>query len=206
MPPTETRPDPTTITSGAELRRWYWLKSELVTLCQFHGLTYAGQKFDILDRIAHFLDTGEKQSPRQPRAKTTSRFDWHSEPLTPDTRITDSYKNTQNVRRFFLAECGPAFKFNRLFMAWMTSNTGKTLADAVQEYKRLAAQAAQPGYQSEIAHHNQFNKYTRDFLAAHPDADMALVRKVWAAKRALPSETGRHVYEPGDLELISPSQ
>jgi len=31
-----------------------------------------------------------------------SSFNWHGKPLSRDTPITGSYKNTQNVRRFFL--------------------------------------------------------------------------------------------------------
>jgi hypothetical protein len=28
-------------------------------------------------------------------------FDWHADPITPRTKITATYRNTQNVRRFF---------------------------------------------------------------------------------------------------------
>ena len=44
-------------------------------------------------------------------------FDWHSDPITRETPITRSYRNTQNVRRFFKAQCGAGFKFDRTFMA-----------------------------------------------------------------------------------------
>jgi hypothetical protein len=46
-------------------------------------------------------------------------FDWHSDPIARDTPITKAYRNTQNVRRFFKAECGDHFKFDRAFMAWL---------------------------------------------------------------------------------------
>ena len=198
----EQRPDIAAITTGAELKRWYWLKAELLDEIRRRGLRQAGGKFDLLDRLAHFLDTGEPDLPRPPRRKTRSTFDWHTEPLTRDTIITDSYKNTQNVRRFFVQECGPAFRFNRLFMAWMKENAGKTLADAVAEYTRLAQEAAQDGHQSEIAHHNQFNQYTRDFLADNPERGMADVRRAWAWKRSQPSEDGRHRYARSDLTVF----
>jgi hypothetical protein len=44
-------------------------------------------------------------------------FDWHADAITRDTPITKSYRNTQNVRRFFKAQCGDDFKFDRPFMA-----------------------------------------------------------------------------------------
>ncbi|MGJ8528243.1 DUF6434 domain-containing protein [Maritalea sp.] len=66
-----------------------------------------------------------------------SNFDWHSEHLTPDTIITDSYKTSQNVRRFFTQQLGNDFKFTIASMTWMKENVGKTLGEAVIEIQRL---------------------------------------------------------------------
>ena len=195
----DARPDIASIKTGTALRRWYWRKTDLVEHARSLGLKTGGGKFEILDRIAHFLDTGE--APREAAQKPKSRFDWHSAELTPQTEITDSYRNTQNVRRFFKAQVGDAFKFNIEFMAWMKANTGRTLADAVVEYHAMRAREAAPGFQSKIADHNQFNQYTRDFLAANPDLGLKDVRRVWALKIQQPSDTGRHTYDPADLEL-----
>jgi Domain of unknown function (DUF6434) len=64
----------------------------------------------------------------------TEKFDWHSGDITLDTPVTKSYRNTQRVRRFFIAECGPDFKFDRAFMAWMKDGNPKTMGDAVKEW------------------------------------------------------------------------
>jgi hypothetical protein len=165
------------------------------------GLRAIGGTFTILDRIAHFLDIGETIWPGDKRDKPTLTFDWHSADLTPETVITDSYKISQNVRRFFKAHARESFTFNIAFMKRMRENTGKTLADAVNQYQRLKAEERRPGFRSKIAHHNQFNQYTRDFLADYPQPGMADVRKFWALKRDTPSENGRHVYHPSDLDL-----
>ncbi|MEL6959356.1 MAG: DUF6434 domain-containing protein [Pseudomonadota bacterium] len=200
MAPRQTqRPDIATIKRADDLRQWYWLKSELVAHAKALGLKTTGGKFDILDRIAYFLDHGT--APDEVAEKTSSKFDWHKAQLTPDTVLTDSYKNSQNVRRFFQSHADPKFKFNIEFMAWMKANPGKTLADAVTEYHAMKAREAAPDHQSKIAHHNQFNQYTRDFLADNPDLGMDDVRRVWAKKRALPSKDGRHRYDPSDLRL-----
>jgi hypothetical protein len=66
-------------------------------------------------------------------------FDWHSEQITRATPITKSYRNTQNVRRFFKSECGNAFRFDRPFMAWLKNGTKKTMGDAADEWLRRAA-------------------------------------------------------------------
>ncbi|MGE6385125.1 DUF6434 domain-containing protein [Pseudomonas sp. NPDC078416] len=63
-------------------------------------------------------------------------FDWHSESLSRDTPVTQDYRNTQNVRRFMTAQCGPAFKFDRAFMAWIRNDSPKTLGDVVDEWQR----------------------------------------------------------------------
>ncbi|WDG40139.1 DUF6434 domain-containing protein [Pseudomonas synxantha] len=66
-------------------------------------------------------------------------FDWHSGPLTRATPVTPNYKNTQNVRRFMLEQCGPTFKFNRPFMAWIRNGDPKTKGDVVDEWRRREA-------------------------------------------------------------------
>ncbi|WP_299191842.1 DUF6434 domain-containing protein [uncultured Litoreibacter sp.] len=63
-------------------------------------------------------------------------FDWHSNPITRDTPVTNTYKNTQNVRRFLTAECGDGFKFDRPFMAWIKDGAGKTMGDVADEWLR----------------------------------------------------------------------
>lgn len=198
---TETRPDISEIGEGAELRRWYWTKDELLGESRRLGLRVSGGKFRLLDRIAHYHDTGAKVFPGDTKPKVTSKFDWHSETLTPETVITDNYRNSQNVRRFFKAHVGEHFKFNIAGMAWMKANVGKTLADAVEAIRALEKEAAKPGFKSKIADHNQFNQYTRDFLADNPEMGMKEVRHYWALKRAQPSEDGRHRYDPADLNL-----
>jgi hypothetical protein len=66
-------------------------------------------------------------------------FDWHSDPLTRKTSITTTYRNTQNVRRFFKARCGEHFRFDRQFMAWLKNGKPKTMDDAVKEWLRREA-------------------------------------------------------------------
>jgi Domain of unknown function (DUF6434) len=74
-------------------------------------------------------------STRRAKSKT---FDWHADPITRKTPITATYRNTQNVRRFFKAECGDHFKFDRPFMAWLKNGKNKTMGDAVKEWLRRA--------------------------------------------------------------------
>ena len=196
------RPEIGLIGSGSELRKWYWLKDELIQHARVLGVKTSGGKFEILERLANYLDTGEKElASDKSKPRKTSSFEWHKALLTPETVITDNYKNSQNVRGFFAEHAGADIKFNIEFMAWMKANVGKTLGDAVDEYKAMRKRMSADGYQTKIKSHNQFNQYTRDFLANNPQLGMDDVRKVWKLKRSLPSKDGRHVYEKSDLKL-----
>jgi hypothetical protein len=68
-----------------------------------------------------------------------ARVDWHADAITRDTPITKSYRNTQNVRRFFKAQCGDDFKFDRSFMAWLKNGAAKTMGVAADEWSRRRA-------------------------------------------------------------------
>lgn len=63
-------------------------------------------------------------------------LDWHAAPLSRETKVTPSYKNTQNVRRFLRQECGADFKFNRPFMQWIKDGDNLTLGDVADEWTR----------------------------------------------------------------------
>ena len=63
-----------------------------------------------------------------------ANFDWHSDLITRETPVTDSYKSTQNVRRFMALHCGENFKFDRPFMHWIKDGIPKTMGDAIDEW------------------------------------------------------------------------
>ena len=82
----EQRPEPTTSLTGAELQRWYWLKSELLDLARELGISTAGGKIELTERIAARLDGRELIAPvRSP--KPTVRAAQLKGPLTLDTVI-----------------------------------------------------------------------------------------------------------------------
>lgn len=194
------RPNIKDIQTGTEIKRWYWLKKELVDYCKVINLPYNGSKFEILDRIANSLDNVEENlSKTKISQKIDSKFDWNIETLSLDTLITDSYKNTQNVRQFFTEHCGPKFRFTIPFMNFMKANIGKTLQDAISEWKKLNELKKEKNFKSEIPGGNQYNKYMRDFFADNPSMTIEQARHFWKLKRSLP--LGRHIYEKTDLNL-----
>jgi hypothetical protein len=63
-------------------------------------------------------------------------FDWHADAIDPNTAVTATYRNTQNVRRFLTAQCGEDFAFDRPFMAWIKDGRAKTMGDVADEWMR----------------------------------------------------------------------
>ncbi len=62
------------------------------------------------------------------------KFDWHSDHITAKTPITQTYRNTQNVRRYLTQVCGSDFKFDRSFIAWIKDGKPKTMGDVAREW------------------------------------------------------------------------
>lgn len=181
---------------------YYWYRHELQALAKDLGLSCSGGKFDIHDRISHYLRTGEALKPV--RRKTESDFDWATESLSVNTLVTDSYKNTENVRAFFRTQIGQSFKFNIDLMNFMKDNLGVSLSDAIQFYKNRE-RSLQNGYSQPIEEHNQFNLYTREFLADNLSLQREDVNVCWAGviDQPRPGSKGRGIrYSKEDLKYL----
>jgi Domain of unknown function (DUF6434)/SAP domain-containing new25 len=160
------RPPIERVRTGTELKDWYWLKTEAMNHARMLGVSTSGGKFEIIDRIADILDSAPGSKPPQRatgKAPKIAGFDWHGAPLLRTTLITANYRNTQNARRFFIAEIGRHFSFNIAFMTWMKANAGKTLSEAAEEWQRVRA-LTEAGEKPAIPFHNQFNAYVRAFF------------------------------------------
>ncbi|MEM1436173.1 MAG: DUF6434 domain-containing protein [Pseudomonadota bacterium] len=190
------RPALDAIGSGTDLKRWYWLKAELETFARANGLPAAGQKPELTERIAHWLDTGEVRRPTRRRAE--SSFDWAKDVLTPTTPITDSYRNTRNVREFMEQHAGARFRFSNEFMAWMRNNTGRPLSAAVDFWRDLDHRKRNDGYREQSLPQNQYAQFSRAVSQARPGISARELRRLWQIKRSGPAP---HTYRPGDEYL-----
>ncbi|MFP3604662.1 DUF6434 domain-containing protein [Paraburkholderia sp. SIMBA_053] len=72
------------------------------------------------------------------------KFDWHRDPINRATKIDETYKNTQNVRRFLTSECGKTFRFDRSFMAWIKSGAPRNMGEVADEWIRLRKVGVDP--------------------------------------------------------------
>ena len=181
-----------------DFTEFYWLKEELTNFCKNNGLKTVGGKIEITKRIQNFILTGNKTYQSKPKLKFKSNFNWNTENLNRTTVITDNYKNTENVRIFFTAEIGANFSFNVKFMKWLKENVGKTLAEAIKEWKQIENLRKDQNYVSEIAPQFEYNKYMRAFLAENPTLKSADAMKFWKLKK---TQRGTNEYEKSDLLL-----
>jgi len=185
--------------SITDFREFYWLKEELLEFCRSHGINMTGGKQELADRIIVYLQTG-KIIKTVPTKKSKSKFDWNNAEINLDTEITDNYKSSENVRMFMKREIGSHFHFNTAFMEWTKQNIGKTMREAIAEWKRLAELKNDKNYQTTISSQFEYNTYIRGFLADNKDKKLSDAIKHWNMKRNL---RGNNVYSREDLKLYT---
>ena len=181
-----------------DFEEFYWLKEELVEFCKKTGISTSGSKVEITNKIQHYFSTGKVVANLKKTKTVLSNFDWNNEPLNLMTVITDSYKNTENVRTFFIKQIGYNFSFNLKFMKWMKENEGKNLNDAVEYWKQLKEIRKDKNYKTEIEPQFEYNRYMRSFLSDNPNLLSRDAMKFWNLKRG---KRGTNEYERTDLEL-----
>jgi hypothetical protein len=182
--------------SVKDFNEFYWLKEELIKFCRTIGISTSGEKIEIADRIRHYLLTGT--IPKTNKLKINSTFNWDKEILTCETIITDNYKNSRNVRNFFVREIGSHFALNVIFIKWIKENAGKNLGDAITAWNRIYEMKKDKNYVSEIGPQFEYNRYMRAFLNDNPKLSSKDAMKYWKLKR---SQRGTNEYHRKDLEL-----
>ena len=171
------RPSLTKSTSAADFRAYYWLKEELVAFCRSAGLSTAGSKQQIAERIAHFLETGKREVAAPSRAKASGKM---PETFTRETVIGQNWRCSEALRTFFSAETGKPFKFNQVMRDFIQYGEGKTLGDALEAWQAANEAPAR----TEIAPQFEYNRHMRAYYEAHPEATREDAINAWKKLRA----------------------
>lgn len=174
--------------SAAELRRWYWLRSELVVLARSLGITAAGGKIELTDRLCAVLD-GHPREAATPRRLTGAQL---LGPLDDQTVIPPGQRCSEHLRRFFIARVGPSFRFDAATRDFIRASTGLTLGDAVRHWRATRTVDGPP----DIAPQFELNRFTRDWCRDHPGGSRQGLAAAWLAHRSLPAEL-RSTPDPG---------
>ncbi len=195
MNPHSKRPDLYNQISLNDFQSFYWLKSELISFCRANNICASGGKIEITSRIEHYLATGIVV-PTSGRPFQTSSFDWKSAELDLSTTLTDNYKNAENVRAFMTLHIGPHFRFNTEFMNWAKANTGKSMGEAIEEWKRIYTHKRNKAQKTKIAPQFEYNRYIRDFMADNPGQTLTSAIRLWKLKSR---RMGDNKYDSNDL-------
>jgi hypothetical protein len=159
----------TQTTSADDFLAFYWLKSELQEFCREHGISTAGGKREIADRIECFLRTGVRTFPvrgKKDRMDTSIQQNAATNsPLSMTTQAPRGFRCNQENRRFFEQHLGKKFRFSVPLQNFIKAHPGVTFAQIAAEWERLESLRRNGQWQTEIAPQFEFNQFTRDFHA-----------------------------------------
>lgn len=177
--------------SADEFGQYYFLKEELKNFCRAEGLKVSGSKGDLERRIIHYLRTGEEiGEPAGKRHSTENPCE-----ITPDSKLGENFRCSEDKREFFEKEIGKSFKFKVNFQKWLKANPDRTYRDAVEAYREIQSSTEK----TEIGRQFQYNQYIRDFFEDNDGRSLDDAIRCWKYKKSL---RGTNKYEKSDLEIL----
>ena len=180
------RPDLAIRLTGAELARWYWLKSELIGLARMLGVVSSGSKEELTARLTAVLD-GHPPPVRSSRATAGPGRQLCGD-LSADTVIPAGQRSSQQLRAWFLTNVGPSFRFDRRMRKFINAADGTTtLGDAARHWTSTRNET-----DADIDPQFELNRFTRAWHASHPTGTRVEFLADWKRYRSLPiDERGR---------------
>ena len=173
-------------------KEYYYLKEELIDFCKKNDLQTTGGKIELTDRIAKYLDTGEKTTNKVNTRRTKIITE-----ITLDTIIENNFVCSEMHRAFYEKEIGKTFKCNVLFLKWLKSNTGKTYKDSIDAYYQILED--KKNNKTSIDKQFEYNTYIRDFFNDNKDKSLEDAIKCWKYKKSI---KGHNKYEKDDLKVL----
>ncbi len=187
------RPQLSADTDAEVFMSFYYLKEELMRFCRENGLSAAGSKAQLTERIAYFLKTGrELKNNTRHTAKPVM-----AEKITDDTLIEENIVCSQKHRTFFEEKIGKGFSFNVQFQKWLKANAGKNYSEAVDAYHHIIKDKKKQ--KTTIDSQFEYNTYIRDFFDDNKGRSLQDAIKCWKYKKSL---KGHNRYERSDLTAL----
>lgn len=176
----EVRPAVTDVTTGADLLRWYWLRTELTDLARQHGVSTGGGKRELADRLVAHLDGVAAPAPPPSRRRVTERL---AEPLDRSTVMPVGQPCSQVLRRYLTARIGPSFRFDAAMRAYVGGAPGRTLDDVVAHWHATRDRTGPP----DIAPQFELNRFAQRWHAEGLGT-RAEALAAWAEHRSRPRD------------------
>lgn len=165
--------------TGDELKRWYWLKDELIEFARSIGVRTTGSKDTVVDRLAATLDGVHFHEPESKRPSNSTQL---SGPLTASTLIPVGQRCSQVVRGWFTDQLDESFSFDATMRAFFANTDGtQTLKDALDHYRKTRGQDSK-----DIDPQFEYNRFTRAWHESNPDGSRQELVAAWRYYRSLP--------------------
>ena len=189
----EKRPNLDIKLDSKTFKEYYYLKEELMDFCRKNNLQTTGGKLELTERIANFLDTGERTYKTHNSRKTNINHE-----ITLDTIIEENFVCSEKHRAFYKEQIGNSFSFNVAFQKWLKSNSGKTYQDSIVAYYQILEDKKKN--KTTIDRQFEYNTYIRDFFNDNKDKSLEQAIKCWKYKKSL---KGHNKYEREDLKALN---
>lgn len=187
------RPNLDNCINSKTFKEYYYLKEELIDFCRKNNLQTTGRKIELTERIAHFLETGERTYKNH-----TTKRNLSPNEITLDTIIEENFVCSEKHRAFYKEQIGNNFSFNVAFQKWLKSNSGKTYQDSINAYYQILEDKKKN--KTVIDKQFEYNTYIRDFFADNKDKNLQQAIKCWKYKKSL---KGHNKYEREDLKILN---
>ena len=171
---------------------YYYLKEELINFCRKNNLQTTGGKVELTERIANFLDTGERNVKSHDKRRTKN-----IDEITLESIIENSFVCSEKHREFYKKQIGKNFSFNVMFQKWLKNNAGKTYKDSIDAYYKILED--KKNNTTTIDKQFEYNTYIRDFFNNNKDKNLKDAIKCWKYKK---STKGHNRYEDDDLKIL----
>ena len=173
-------------------KEYYYLKEELIDFCRKNNLQTTGGKIELTERIANFLETGERTYKSHITRRSLS-----VDKITLNTIIEEDFVCSEKHRAFYKEQIGNNFSFNVAFQKWLKSNSGKTYQDSINAYYQILEDKKKN--KTIIDKQFEYNTYIRDFFNDNEDKNLEQAIKCWKYKKSL---KGYNKYEREDLKIL----
>ena len=174
-------------------KEYYYLKEELIDFCRKNNLQTTGGKIELTERIANFLETGERTYKSHNIRKNVI-----IDEITIHTIIEENFVCSEKHRAFYKEKIGNNFSFNVAFQKWLKSNSGKTYQDSINAYYQILEDKKKN--KTIIDKQFEYNTYIRDFFDDNKDKSLEQAIKCWKYKKNL---KGHNKYERADLKILN---
>lgn len=188
-----TRPPLNKQLSSVTFRNHYYLKEELVAFCKQEIIQTTGNKVELTNRIAHFLETGEKLTTKRIKKSKNNINE-----LALTDFIETNFICSEVHRSFYKKHIGKTFSFNVKFQQWLKQNAGKTYQESIEAYFEILKNKKTT--QTSIDLQFEYNTYIRDFFKANKGLSLNDGIRCWKYKKNI---SGPNKFEMSDLDVLS---